>query len=143
MAKRLKKTKVRKVERNNLPFGKFKYEVNFNVNMFHFYSTRYHLAESNGKLIKFKSKQQRRRALVRANVSIYSNSFRRTNHALTLNIDEFVDSFEGTIIGKHRIGFNIRDKLPLKLYLTDYEDLTLLYFNYRKYIGRIFEIITK
>lgn len=120
--------KIRKITRKNLPFGLFQYEVTF--------TTPKNLIESD--LISVHSSIKKTKYYKKPK----HNHIRGASRDTVLELDNLVIHAESMFIGKYKLDIRER-KYPVKLYLTNEEDITMLYFfHFDKHIKHIRKITT-
>lgn len=124
--------KIKKLLKNNLPFGQFKYKVIFNLHILEIYSRKYNLINSYNKPVLYSSKKEIQQYRKKA-----AKYYRKE---IKLVLDKLEDDLQNFSIGKTKIDFKSDKKRPLCVYLTNKEDLTILLMNYQDVIFRIYKI---
>ena len=130
--------KIRKLVRNKLPSGRYKFVVIFNVAAHQLRSKKYNITKSYNRLVKYASNREKQK--VRTKLKTYH--FSRYNIPNTVwSIDKIEDDLSNFSIGKTKISYRNTRNRPLYVYLTDIEDITILLMNYQNIIFRIYEIL--
>jgi tRNA splicing endonuclease len=116
-----------RVKQQKLPYGRYKYAVVLSTSRLQTVSVKYDLFNSKGKLQLKNDKTKKRSYLIEP----------------VLDLDELEETLERMCIGKFRLSFEYIKNKPIKIYLTDKEDLFVFFMHYESDIFKIYEFKPK
>ena len=119
-------TKIRILERKNLPYGKFNYIVFFNISRKCIVSSIYDVSLGQKQIRKIKTNKN-------------TNTIKNPKSRI-LNIDELEGCLETFSTGLYRLSVNTTKYNPIKIYFTKEDDILGLFFYYKELIKKIYKI---